>query len=327
MTCYRAQGFLAVGLGLVAFGTVAACSDPELKTALRPAGDPEVLAVMVLDENYEEYATYCKPDDEKVPVVITGGYLICPDPATDDPPVDAITNAEPLSWQARVVFDELLDPDIETLEGYDADGNREPCNTTIHDNCEGHLDITQPLVLTCDGADIAYDGWYDPSGNNVTLPPGPSLVVYPLEFVATSASCTIEVKEMVKDKDGNSVPSGQRAIAGYTWDIAPLQIFGVDPADESEVATDTIFDVSFNSLIDAGSVAADEITLVDSSDAAVAFTVEADGTELLITPDAALAEGESYTLTLAAGAEFTDIGGGPITLDEAVVVTVTVPAP
>ena len=75
MSCNRAQGFLAAGLGVFTLGSLVACGEPDLKTALRPEGDPELLSVMILDEDFTEVATFCKSGDDKVPVIIPGGPL------------------------------------------------------------------------------------------------------------------------------------------------------------------------------------------------------------------------------------------------------------
>jgi hypothetical protein len=340
MSSYRAQGFLAAGFGLlVAGGTLVGCGTPDFKTNLRPAGDPEVLTALVINENFDEQATYCKPNDPKVPVVITGGcgtffgtecctgcVGVCPAPGEDAPPVmNAVSNAEPLEWWVRVVFDELLDGDaVETLIDATPGGTGGPC-TDFSTRCTGHIDETQPFTIVCDGATIAYDGFYDPTGNNVTLPPGPSIVAYPLDFVPTSATCTLTINDVVVDKQGNPVPAAQRS--GYQWQIAALAFFDITPADGATgVDPGVEITLSFNSLMDAGSVEPGEITFVDGNGDPVTFTVEADETELYLVPAADLADGD-YTVTITAGTTFADIGGGEVTIDADEVITFTVAAP
>ncbi len=327
MTRIRAQGILAAGVGIVSLGAMSACSDPVNKTDLRPEGDPEVLSVMVLiDDGFgTELATFCKPDDDKVPGILPGGQQVCPEVGSDDPPVSTVANADPLAWWTRVVFDELLDTDIEVL--VDGDDPSLPC-TDESITCAGHIDTTQPVVIDCGGTEIAYDGWYDPTGNAVTLPPGPSLLIYPLDFVATSTTCTLTINDNVVDKEGRPVPEAQRNDAAYTWTLSPLAIAGTDPAaddDTAELATDGAIVISFNSLIDAATAAGD-IVLNDGT-ADVAATITADGTDLIITPDAALTADTEYTLTLADGAELADIGGGPYTQEGDLVITFTAVAP
>ncbi len=328
MSSYRAQGFLAAGFGLLGVGVIG-CSTPSVSTDLRPEGPPEVLAVLILNENFDEAATYCKPDDEKVPVIVTGGcgpgfgfdcctdcVGICPEVDEDVPSVeDAVSNAEALAWQVRVVFDELLDPNVEVLYDSDTGG---PC-TDDSITCDGSIATTNPVTLTCGGVDVAYDGFYDPTGNAVTLPPGPSLVIFPLDFVATSSDCSVSVNGTVHDKDNNPV-----APDSYDWSITALQIIGTTPEDTEVVATDTIVDVSFNSLLDAASIDAGEVVLQDSGGTDVAVTIQVDGTELLVVPDAPLTNDETYTLTIPAGSDFADIGGGGMTTADDLVVTFTI---
>jgi hypothetical protein len=74
MFSYRAQGLLAIGIGAI---SLAACGTPDLATNLRPDGPPDVLAVMVqVDVSSpnggvpDEYATFCKTDDDLVPTVV-----------------------------------------------------------------------------------------------------------------------------------------------------------------------------------------------------------------------------------------------------------------
>lgn len=333
MSSYRAQGFLAIGLGAIAF---AACVDrPELDTDLRPEGDPELLAVLVqTDVPYDgplgpiagEVATWCKDNDLKVPSYIGLPNLsvaqICPDPEDNEDPfeVTTVTNADPMLWQVRFVFDELLDPDVETL----ADGVTGGACTDASEFCVGHIDTTQPVNLQCGGADVPYDGYYAPNGNNVSWPPGPSLVVQPATFVATSSECTISLKDgAVTDKDGNPVPAD--GLIDVDFQIAPLALLGTDPEDGATVAADTTPAVFFNAPIDLTTIAADEITLETAAGAPVAFTLATDatGTVVVAVPDAELAAGD-YVLTVAGTAVVADIAGGELTVGEDVVVTFTV---
>jgi hypothetical protein len=339
MFSYRAQGLLAALV--LALSALGACGEPEFKTSLRPEGDPEVLAVLVVNENYDEAATYCKPGDDKVPGIITGGCGtfygfeccdscrgICPEAGTNEPAVadGSVRNAEPLDWSIRIIFDELLKADVvETLEGRDENRARVSC-TDEHVTCEGHIDTTRPVTLTCGGVPVPYDGWYDPTGNAVTLPPGPSIVVYPLDLVATSAQCTVTLDPAkVIDKDGNPVPPAQRG--PYTWSIAGLDIVGISPRNAATGVDPAVeIEIGFNSFIDADSVDAGEITLVDSGDNAATFTVIDDGTTLVLTPDAELTAGETYTLTLTQGATFADIRGGTMTLGADIAISFTIAA-
>lgn len=322
MFSYRAQGLLAIGLGCFAIGSLTACEDPELKTALRPEGDPEVLTVMVGSgfDIFTEVPTFCKENDDKVPINNPGGVQICPRPNTDDPPVGEVTDAVPEDWQVRIVFDELLDPDVEDLIDAETGG---PC-TDESSSCAGTLARTQPVDLVCNDEPVPYDGWYDPTGNAVTIPPGPSLLVYPTGAVATSAGCSITLRDSVVDKDGNPVPDAQQG--PYQFGVAALDIVETDPPASdppAEIAPDAALAVIFNASIDETSLEAGEITLTDAASAAVAFTPAADGAALVLTPDAALAAGD-YTLTITAGATFADVAGGTMTVADDIVVTFTV---
>src|SRR5512138_3538599 len=114
----RTQGYLAVTACVLSFG---ACSDPEERSDLRPSGAPEVLTVLVSNDSsgVNELATFCKTGDDKrpglVPAAITAGAeaQVCPDDLSKG--ASEVEDAVPLSWYVRVMFDELLNPDIEEL--------------------------------------------------------------------------------------------------------------------------------------------------------------------------------------------------------------------
>src|SRR5690606_23981306 len=123
-----------------------------------------------------------------------------------EPVSDATSGgAEPTSWYVRVMFDELLDPSVEELVDV-----LDPVTMLPTGQFVGSLLNTQPVVLRCDNdgdgagapVEIAYNGYYSPSGNRVTWPLGPSLVIQPIEprDVATSATCTVELKDNFTDK-------------------------------------------------------------------------------------------------------------------------------
>lgn len=326
------QAWLASGFGAIA---LAACGTPDLSTNLRPEGPPDVLAVMVQTDEFSEFggvpqetATFCKDGDEKAPGVIGQPDFsivqICPEGADDTFTVETVTNADPMTWHARIVFDELLDPDFEQLTDSATGG---PC-TDDSETCDGHIAGSHPVDLLCAGQAVDYDGYYSPNGNALSWPPGPSIVVIPSDFIATGTECTVTVNSIVTDKDGTAVPTDQ--VGPYTFSISGLALLGTDPEETdplSEVTPDYELSVFFNALIDDASVDAGEITLHDdTADADVAFTVTADGTTLVITPDAELTDGSDYTLTVTAGAEFSDVEGGTLTVEEDVVAPFTVTA-
>jgi hypothetical protein len=135
----------------------------------------------------------------------------------------------------------------------------------------GSLLNTQPVIVTCGGTAVAYDGYYSPSGNAVTWPVGPSLFIKPVDHstVATSSDCTVEIKDSVVDKDAQPVPGDQRALADYKWTVAGLAFAGSAPApaenagEEEIITPDAKVVVSFNAFIDATTLAEAEVTIVE----------------------------------------------------------------
>jgi len=264
----RSQGFALVAAGVLALG---ACNDPEQNTDLRPEGPPEVLAVLVMNDaagQVVEQATYCKVGDEKRPARVGLPDFTARDicPADLSKGADELTDAAPDAWYIRIMFDELLDPNIEDLEDVlDDDGNPTGVQS-------GTLANTQPVKLECESiaggfVEVPYDGYYSPSGNNVTWPLGPSLVIKPLDpkTVATGKQCRITINDNVTDKDGNKVPDADRAPGKFTFKIAPIQVIAIDPSDdpmgESPIDAATVwndnFSITFNTEIDPSSLCDD----------------------------------------------------------------------
>jgi hypothetical protein len=245
-------------LGAAILGTLAvgACDDPEASTDLRPAGPPEVLAVLVFNDTVNEAiesATYCKKDDPKRPGKVgIPAYglspVVCP---VDGSEVSMLTDAWPDRWYIRIVFDELLDPDIETLDPIlDAMGNP---TDTYH----GSLATTQPVTLKCQGVDgttlldVEYDGYYSPAGNAVTWPVGPSLVIQPLDptIVPVESVCEVALKQIVRDKDGNSAEG--RDLQPFRFQIAPVTVIASGPGDGDEISPATGgVEIDFNVSVD-----------------------------------------------------------------------------
>lgn len=322
--------------------TSGACSDPELASDLQPEGPPHVVEVNVYSEGAAfgitdssglqlgEAATFCREGSEfKV------NTTYCPEARNDigEPirgmrEVAPITDVVPFSqqfggatfWHVRLIFDELLDPSVETLEDDGAGGTF------------GSLADTQPVTLTCGGVDVAYDGFYDPSGNWLSFPPGPALVIQALDFVATSTpDCEVSLKSgAVTDKDGEEVPSGE--LGPYTFGIAPMTLYATDPTDSGDpemptegVDPEGVITLSFAAPYDLATVAS-HITLEDEAGDPVAFTVTnihpedptmfEDPLNVYIVPDAPLAEMALYVLTITSteGDAITDIAGGELIL-------------
>jgi hypothetical protein len=318
---------------LAPLALAAACDDPELKSELVTEGPPEVVEVNVLSEDGEA-ATFCRQGaDYKV------SLTYCPEerdstnkPIAGQRGTDPVLSTAPFGpsmgeadiWYTRLVFDELLDPDVEDLVTEDG--------ITF-----GSLADTQPVTLRCGGADVAYDGYYDPSGNHLSDPPGPSLFISALEFVATGSECTVELQAEVVDKSGEAVPAAQRG--PYEFALSPLSLTDTSvpptPAGEDPPAgIDPLisFDLFFNAPVDLDTLAG-TISFVDEGANPVAFTVEHPPSDpmnpasapipfvLSIIPDAPLDEMTTYTVTLPADLAVEDIAGGTFELGEELVIT------
>ncbi len=236
-TIVAAGGFMGVLL--------VGCGDPDLLTNLRTSGPPNITAVTVMsdletqvDPDSEktggldrllEDATYCRLNDNKRPALVglpdIRTIQVCPDDLTMKAIDDGVAPAAPPVWFVRVVFDKLLDPNIEDLEPV-LDGNGNPTGTQF-----GTLKNTQPVTLQCNGVDVAYDGYYVPNGNFQSWPLGPALFIQPLVAtdVPTGASCAISLKDNIHNKQGQSVPTNQR---NYTFKLAPMRFRFSDPAPD-----------------------------------------------------------------------------------------------
>lgn len=230
------QGAVVTAVGMLALG---ACDDPTARTDLRPEGPPDVLAVLVLNDalgGLVESATFCKPDDDKRPGLVGlpdfTTTQVCPDTLSEA--ATQVTNAAPQGWYVRIMFDELLDPSVEDLLPVLDNNNQETGVFT------GTIAKTKPVILQCQdftGAmvDVDYDGYYSPSGNNVTWPLGPSLVVKPKQptTISVGSQCQIRLKDFIVDKQGEAVLESQRG--PYQFKIAPIQTIAIAPGDDETV--------------------------------------------------------------------------------------------
>ena len=256
----RTQGHLAATACVLIFG---ACSDPEENTDLRPSGAPEVLTVLVSNDaagdGILEGATFCKLNDDKRPGLVPanpdGPAQVCPDALSMG--ADEVTDAVPIGWYLRVQFDELLNPDIEEL-----------LPIPDSDLFQGSLAKSQPVVVSCAGANVPYDGYYNPSGNSVTWPLGPSLYIQPLDdsTIPAGADCNLMIKaDVAADKDGEHVPTAQ--LGPYTFKIAPMEFVSTAPAPPRDatkpvaVAPEDPVLVSFNTRVDPASLAVTEVEI------------------------------------------------------------------
>jgi hypothetical protein len=215
-----------------------------------------------------EQATYCRPNDEKRPSQVGlpdfTTQQVCPaNLAETVPTVDA---AYPDGWYVRIMFDELLDPEIETLTEIIDEETGEATDTYV-----GSIATTQPVTLECESVNggmvtVDYDGYYSPSGHRITWPLGPSLVIKPNDptLIATSSMCQVTINPNVVDKNGTPVEPSQRG--PYPFSVAPIMILETDPSDGGEIdayATygDGIY-VLFNTEVDPASFC-DEGTAMD----------------------------------------------------------------
>ncbi len=330
MLRYRTQGLLAAGLGLLLTGCF---SDPDLKTGLRPEGSPEVLTVLATDANGLDAPAFCKyvggqldpkGPREVVDLAVTGApYEICP--ATE---AEFTTNGpaqlDPLVWNIRVMFDELLDGDaVETLfdSEPDANGNPQPC-TANSDSCTGHIDTTLPFDLSCGGLNIAYDGYYYPNGNKDSSPVGPALILIPLDLAPTGQDCQLTIKpSVVKDKQGVSVDMGPN-LNQFTIGVMELDVVETDPldaeavAERSVLAPDGVVTFVLNSLVDAATVSATDVTLTNlDTNLPVVADVTVTDNVIEVAGAVALPVG-NYAAKITTGAVIDDVVGGTRTFGE-----------
>src|SRR5438045_3638157 len=147
MFVQRTIGVVAAAVGVVALA--AGCSEPNLNTDLRPQGDPEVLAVLVMTDPVEmlgEKATFCKTGDEYRPKQVGlpdfTTSQVCPDDLSQG--VDPVDTAYPDGWYVRIMFDELLNPDIEQLTELVDEDTGEPTGAY-----EGSIRGANPVTLEC----------------------------------------------------------------------------------------------------------------------------------------------------------------------------------
>lgn len=315
-----AQSF---ALAAVAATALAGCGDEELQSELDTAGPPRVTTVTVPSQSAGgAVPTYCgDPDEDKISVICfdaSGNYVFSGEEVADVPP---------LGWSVRLVFNELLDADRaeELVVARDPNNPDEPARDQYGNPImRGTLASSQPVRLTCGGEEIAYDGFYEPSGNHLSSPPGPSLVIEPLDYAATESQCEIEVQQGetnpgfgVFDKRGNPIDADGRGPFGFR--IAALAVSGASPTGGSEgVALDIEPRVVFNAPIDLATLEADgapRILLRTAADGAeIEATLAVDGDSAVLTPASALAPMTEHELVVLDGVA--DIAGGtPLALE------------
>jgi hypothetical protein len=274
----RSQGYLAATVCVLGLG---ACSAPTENTDLRPDGPPEVLAVLASDDaagdGIREGATFCKTGDAKrpglVPAIPANAKQICPDDLTAG--VDEVADTVPVDWYVRIQFDELLDPAVEELVPI----NDKTGNPT--GQFSGSLAGSQPVAITCSingtPTNVPYDGYYNPSGNSVTWPVGPSLFIAPddTSMIPAGSECEISLMpDVVTDKDKQRVPAEQ--LGPYKFKIADLALASTTPAalDPTKAPPDMApkidasapLVVTFNATIDPATLPAAAVTMQQVAD-------------------------------------------------------------
>ncbi len=283
----RTQGFLATVIGVAAAAT--ACTNPAEPSDLR-GGPPDVLAVVVNSHDSRppcggsnqatcsnapgqpiENATYCKTPDDKRPELVgtidVTTLQVCPADANTN--ATEITDAffgitantqnaqgglvTPVSgWYARIMFANLLDPNIEDLIP-----NINPTTMQPDGTFTGTLANTQPITLTCGTTAVQYDGYYSPSGNSLSYPVGPSLFIAPLDATAVpgGTECSIMVKSTVKNKAGITVPSSE--LGPYKFKITQVSLTSSTPSCAGNLAGCAMGDLTMPTTLDAGGSATD----------------------------------------------------------------------
>lgn len=254
MLDYRSTVAASICFGALLVG----CTDPDQPTDLRKDGPPNITAVTVMSDletavdpnpagigRIVETATFCRLNDEKRPGLVGLPDIrviqVCPEIVSKPSDNDGAAEAAPPTWFVRVVFDKLLDSSIEDLVPQ-LDTTGKPTGITI-----GTLKNTQPVALTCNGADVPYDGYYVPNGNRSSWPLGPALFIQPRSFiqpqmfplVPTGAACTVSIKDNVHNKSGQSVPMEQR---DYKFNVAPMRLRFSSPAPEDSTDGSLLLD-------------------------------------------------------------------------------------
>jgi hypothetical protein len=312
----KTQGAVVSTVAMLALG---ACTDPTARTDLRPEGPPDVLAVLVLNDalgGLVESAAYCKAGDEKRPGLVGlpdfTTQQVCPEEIGLQPA--ELSNAAPEIWYVRIMFDELLDPSVEDLIPVLDENDQE---TGVFN---GTLRNTQPVKLECEVAGpsgspvfvaVDYDGYYSPSGNAVTWPLGPSLVIKPLDptIIPVDTRCRVEINSTVRDKSGEPVPADQRG--PFHFRMASAEIISISPGPGERVNPEFGgVDLTFNVEVDASSISSTMYSFTPAMTNAGVFQYAASG--VFIYGD--MLDEQEYAFEIAEGTKIKDKCGKESTL-------------
>ncbi|MCC6623987.1 MAG: hypothetical protein IT385_22205 [Deltaproteobacteria bacterium] len=314
--------------------TSAACQREDPPAAeLRPEGPPDVLAVLAMSDGDEE-ALWCRYvggalDAHAPGVVEVDGVdtVVCPPSAVDFEPAAASS----FGFGLRIMFDELLDADrVETLDcDLDDDG--------VDDDplvCEGSLDDTRPLTITCGpgAARLDYTGYYVPNGNRASFPVGPSIVVVPdadaLVF-PTGTDCDIHLNDTVVDKSGERVDPSQADIPFRLADLAVIETEprsgALDPSGAAAFIFNAHLDPTAFDASEVVEVVDDAGQPVEELDVGIGRTHH-DADTIVVAPRTTWRPG-AYTARIAPGADILEKNGGTYTATTPVEIPFVVAAP
>lgn len=294
MLVYRSSVAAAVTFGALLVG----CDPPDQPTDLRTEGPPVVTTVTVMSDvttpqdlhppglaRLTEIATYCRPGDEKRPSLVGlpdfSVTEVCPETLSEGADEEEKAVGAPPAWYVRVVFDQLLDPDVEDL----VDGL---FGNPLAEIKFGTLENTLPVDLSCNGVAVSYNrpipnppnmprvegnqpiSYYIPNGNRVSWPLGPALLITPSDPLAVplNSDCQLDLKSnAIKDKEGLEV-SGARSFKFKTG-IMEYR-FSIPDFEEQEdnaltgnivVGTNTPLRIFFTAAFDLGSFPLANVTI------------------------------------------------------------------
>jgi hypothetical protein len=158
---------------------------------------------------------------------------------------------------------------------------------------------------------VDYDGYYSPSGNAVTWPLGPSLVIKPLDptIIPVDTRCRVEINSTVRDKSGEPVPADQRG--PFHFRMASAEIISISPGPGERVNPEFGgVDLTFNVEVDASSISSTMYSFTPAMTNAGVFQYAASG--VFIYGD--MLDEQEYAFEIAEGTKIKDKCGKESTL-------------